>query len=73
MNRSNVGSATLFFLHGVGLAAWFVPLSPVLEAHGLGALRPYAFATSAVVNGSIRIKPLSPSITVMLAMSKPRS
>ena len=29
--------------------------------------------TSAVVSGSIRIRPLSPSITVMLEMSKPRS
>lgn len=48
MNRSNIGSATLFLLHGIGLAAWFVPLSPVLEAHGMAALRPYAFATSAV-------------------------
>lgn len=48
MNRSNAGSAILFGLHGIGLAAWFVPLSPVLEAHGMAALRPYAFGTSAV-------------------------
>jgi MFS family permease len=27
---------------------WFVPLSSVLEAHGLAAIRPYAFATSGV-------------------------
>jgi hypothetical protein len=68
MNRSNLGSATLFFLHGVGLAAWFVPLSPVLEAHGLGALRPYAFATSAVaalvtplIVGSVADRHVSPA------------
>lgn len=48
MTRSNAGSAALFFLHGAGLAAWFVPLSPVLDAHGMPGLRPYAFATSAV-------------------------
>ena len=27
---------------------WIVPLSPVLESHGLSAIRPYAFASSAV-------------------------
>lgn len=27
---------------------WFVPLSPVLEAYGLAAIRPYAFATSSL-------------------------
>jgi MFS family permease len=42
------GPALLFLLHGIGMAAWFVPLSPVLEAHGYSGLRPYAFATSAV-------------------------
>lgn len=40
--------AALFLLHGMGMAVWFVPLTLVLEAHGFGALRPYAFATSAV-------------------------
>ncbi len=38
----------LFFLQGAALGMWFVPLSSVLEAHGLGQLRPYAFATSGV-------------------------
>lgn len=42
------GPALLFLLHGIAMAAWFVPLSPVLEAHGYAGLRPYAFATSAV-------------------------
>ncbi|MFM1770532.1 MAG: hypothetical protein RJA22_3061 [Verrucomicrobiota bacterium] len=40
--------AILFFLHGMAMAMWFVPLSPVLEAHGLGSLRPLAYATAAV-------------------------
>ncbi len=40
--------SALFFIHGATIAAWFVPLSPVLEAHGYLALRPYAFATSAI-------------------------
>lgn len=42
------GLSVLFFLHGIAMAAWFVPLSPVLEAHGYASLRSYAFATSAV-------------------------
>jgi MFS family permease len=36
----------LFFLQGAALGMWFVPLSSVLEAHGLAHLRPYAFATT---------------------------
>src|SRR5205823_5430919 len=27
---------------------WFVPLSPVLDAHGLQDIKPYAFATSGI-------------------------
>lgn len=38
----------LFFLHGMALGMWFVPLSTVLKAHGLQDITPYAFATSAV-------------------------
>lgn len=38
----------LFFLQGAALGMWFVPLSPVLEAHGYGGIRPWAFATSGV-------------------------
>ena len=34
----------LFFLQGSALAMWLVPLSSVLDAHGLAHLRPYAFA-----------------------------
>src|SRR5215207_6646249 len=36
----------MYFLQGAALAMWTVPLSTVLEAHGLASLRPYAFATS---------------------------
>ncbi len=38
----------LFFLHGMALGVWFVPLSRVLDAHGLGSIKPFAFATSAL-------------------------
>src|SRR5688572_13608582 len=38
----------LFFIHGMALGMWFVPLTTVLEANGLHAIRPYAFATSAL-------------------------
>jgi len=38
----------LFFLLGAALAMWFVPLSSVLQAHGLAQIRPYAFAASGV-------------------------
>ncbi|MDP3069382.1 MAG: MFS transporter [Opitutaceae bacterium] len=40
--------SALFFLQGAALAMWFVPLSSVLEAHGLAHIRPWAFATSGV-------------------------
>lgn len=39
---------TLFFIQGAALGMWFVPLSTVLDAHGFHAIKPYAFATSAV-------------------------
>ena len=35
---------TLFFLQGAALGIWFVPLSNVLDAHGLQGIKPYAFA-----------------------------
>ncbi len=40
--------ATLYFLHGAALSMWFVPLTTVLDAHGLGPIKPLAFACSAV-------------------------
>lgn len=38
----------LFFLHAMAMGSWFVPLGPVLDAHGYTSIKPYAFATSAV-------------------------
>jgi MFS family permease len=38
----------LFFIHGAALGMWFVPLSTVLDAHGLRGIKPYAFAASAL-------------------------
>ena len=38
----------LFFLQGMAMGAWFVPLGTVLDAHGLQAIKPFAFATSAI-------------------------
>jgi nucleoside transporter len=40
--------SVLFFLHGAAMSMWFVPLSTVLDAHGLQAVKAYAFAASAV-------------------------
>jgi nucleoside transporter len=38
----------LFFLNAMALGIWFVPLSAVLDAHRLAAIKPLAFATTAV-------------------------
>jgi len=38
----------LFLLLGAALGMWVVPLSNVLDAHGLRAVKPWAFATSSV-------------------------
>ena len=38
----------LFFLHGMAMGAWFVPLGTVLDAHGMQSIKPFAFACSAV-------------------------
>jgi nucleoside transporter len=40
----------LFFIQGAALGMWFVPLSNVLDAHGLHSIRPFAFAASAVAS-----------------------
>ena len=40
--------AILFLLQNMAMAAWYVPLTPFLEAHGHGTLAPWAFATSAL-------------------------
>src|SRR6185312_5482490 len=36
----------LFFIQGAASGMWLVPLTTVLAAHGLEALRPYAYAAS---------------------------
>ena len=38
----------LFFIQGAAMGMWFVPLSGVLDAHHLGGIKPFAFASSAV-------------------------
>jgi len=38
----------LFFVQGAAMSMWFVPLGPILDAHGLQAIKPFAFAGSAV-------------------------
>ena len=38
----------LFFIQAAGMAIWFVPLGPILDAHGLHDIKPYAFASVAV-------------------------
>jgi nucleoside transporter len=38
----------LFFIQWMAMSVWFVPLSSVLDAHGLNAIKPFAFATSAI-------------------------
>ena len=38
----------LFFVQGAAMSMWFVPLGPILDAHGLHAIKPFAFAASAI-------------------------
>jgi len=38
----------LFFIQGAAAAMWLVPLTGVLGAHGLGMLRPYAYAATGI-------------------------
>src|SRR5215831_13007182 len=38
----------LYFIQGAALGMWIVPLSRVLDAHGLQAVKPYAFASTAL-------------------------
>jgi MFS family permease len=49
-NAVFLGSGPLFFIQWMAAAAWTVPLSLVLKAHGLGQIIPYAFATSALAS-----------------------
>ncbi|HEX5399213.1 MAG TPA: MFS transporter [Verrucomicrobiae bacterium] len=38
----------LFFIQSAAMAIWFVPLGPILDAHRLHDIKPFAFAASAV-------------------------
>lgn len=38
----------LFFIQAAGMGIWFVPLGPILDAHGLQVIKPFAFAASAL-------------------------
>lgn len=38
----------LFFIQAAAMAIWFVPLGPILDAHGLHDIKPYAFAAASV-------------------------
>lgn len=44
--KNYIELTTLFFLYGMALGMWWVPLTTILGAHGLEEIRPYAFATS---------------------------
>ena len=43
----------LFFIQAAGMAIWFVPLGAILDAHGLHAIKPFAFAANAA--GGVRL------------------
>ncbi len=38
----------LFFIQAAAMAIWFVPLGTILDAHGMHAIKPFAFAANAV-------------------------
>ena len=38
----------LFFIQGAAMAIWFVPLGPILDAHGMHVIKPFAFAANAL-------------------------
>jgi len=38
----------LYFIQSAGMSIYFVPLGAILDANGLGAIKPYAFATNAL-------------------------
>jgi nucleoside transporter len=40
--------AALFFLQAMAVGMWVVPLTRILEAHGMASLRPYAYTCSAI-------------------------
>ena len=65
----------LFFLQGAALGMWFVPLSTVLDAHGLHAIKPFAYAATALaafvsplIFGAMADRQASP-VTVLRGLS----
>src|ERR1700722_17639905 len=40
----------LFFIQAAAMAIWFVPLGTILDAHGMHAIKPFAFATNALAS-----------------------
>lgn len=63
--------ASLFFLQMMALGMWFVPLGHILEAHGLGNFRSYAFATyslaafvSPLIFGAMADRHASPAVVL---------
>ena len=65
----------LFFLQGAALSMWFVPLTTVLDANGLHAIKPFAYAATALaafisplVFGAVADRQVSP-IRVMRWLS----
>jgi nucleoside transporter len=38
----------LFFIQAAAMAIWFVPLGPILDAHGMHEIKPFAFAANAL-------------------------
>jgi len=38
----------LFFIQATAMAIWFVPLGPILDAHGMHSIKPFAFAANAM-------------------------
>lgn len=38
----------LFFIQGVAMSTWFVPLGSILDAHGMHGIKPFAFAATAL-------------------------
>ena len=38
----------LFFIQAAAMAIWFVPLGPILDAHGMHVIKPFAFAATAL-------------------------
>src|SRR4051794_19210866 len=66
--KTYVELCALFFIHGMAMGSWFVPLGSVLDGHQLQSIKPLAFATSAVaalisplIFGALADRHLAPS------------